>query len=125
VLAKPQTFMNASGESVAKLRRPIRLDPHDILAVYDDLDLPVGRFRLRRRRCGGATTALPRSSRVLGKGFPRLRVGIGRPPRRRRSRRLRAWSPSRRARRRARDEVVAGRPRRGRIVAPQSASRPP
>ena len=80
VLAKPQTFMNASGESVAKLRRLHRLEPADILAIYDDLDLPLGRIRLRAEGGAGGHNGVASLISVLGKGFPRLRVGIGRPP---------------------------------------------
>ncbi len=80
VLAKPQTFMNASGESIAKLRRLYRLDPADILAVYDDLDLPPGKVRLRGDGGAGGHNGVASLISVLGKGFPRLRIGIGRPP---------------------------------------------
>jgi PTH1 family peptidyl-tRNA hydrolase len=80
VLAKPQTFMNASGESVAKLRRLYRLDPADVLAVYDDLDLPLGKVRLRGEGGAGGHNGMASLITVLGKGFPRLRIGIGRPP---------------------------------------------
>ena len=80
LLAKPQTYMNASGEAVAKLRRLYRLDPIDILAVYDDLDLPLGRVRLRGDGGAGGHNGVASLIAVLGKGFPRLRIGIGRPP---------------------------------------------
>lgn len=80
VLAKPQTFMNASGESVAKLRRLYRLDPVDILAIYDDLDLPLGKVRMRGDGGAGGHNGVASMISVLGKGFPRLRIGIGRPP---------------------------------------------
>jgi len=80
LLAKPQTYMNASGEAVAKLRRLYRLDPTDILAVYDDLDLPLGRVRLRGDGGAGGHNGVASLITVLGKGFPRLRIGIGRPP---------------------------------------------
>lgn len=80
VLAKPQTFMNASGESVAKIRRLYRLEPSEILAVYDDLDLPVGKVRLRGDGGAGGHNGVASLIAVLGKGFPRLRIGIGRPP---------------------------------------------
>jgi PTH1 family peptidyl-tRNA hydrolase len=80
VLAKPQTFMNLSGESVAKLRRLYRLEPRDILAVYDDLDLPFGKIRLRGDGGAGGHNGVASLISVLGKGFPRLRIGIGRPP---------------------------------------------
>jgi PTH1 family peptidyl-tRNA hydrolase len=80
LLAKPQTYMNASGEAVGKLRRLYRLDPADILAVYDDLDLPPGRVRLRGDGGAGGHNGMASLIAVLGKGFPRLRIGIGRPP---------------------------------------------
>jgi PTH1 family peptidyl-tRNA hydrolase len=79
-LVKPQTYMNVSGEAVAKLRRLYRLDPNDILAVYDDLDLPLGRVRLRGDGGAGGHNGVASLIAVLGKGFPRLRIGIGRPP---------------------------------------------
>src|SRR6476660_7606039 len=48
ILAKPQTFMNLSGQSVGEIVRFFKLDPkQDLLVVYDDLDLPVGKIRLR------------------------------------------------------------------------------
>jgi peptidyl-tRNA hydrolase, PTH1 family len=80
LLAKPQTYMNASGDAVAKLRRLHRLDPSDVLAVYDDLDLPLGRVRLRGEGGAGGHNGVASLIGVLGKGFPRLRIGIGRPP---------------------------------------------
>ena len=80
LLAKPQTFMNASGEAVGKLRRLHKLDPVEILAVYDDLDLAVGRVRLRADGGAGGHNGVASLIAVLGKGFPRLRIGIGRPP---------------------------------------------
>lgn len=80
LLAKPQTYMNASGEAVAKLRRLHRLDPSDVLAVYDDLDLPLGRVRLRGEGGAGGHNGVASLIGVLGKGFSRLRIGIGRPP---------------------------------------------
>lgn len=80
LLAKPQTYMNVSGEAVAKLRRLHRLDPNDVLAVYDDLDLPLGRVRLRGEGGAGGHNGVASLIGVLGKGFPRLRIGIGRPP---------------------------------------------
>ena len=80
ILAKPQTYMNASGTAVAKLRRLHRLDPTDILAVFDDLDLPLGRVRVRGDGGAGGHNGVASLIEMLGKGFPRIRIGIGRPP---------------------------------------------
>ncbi len=79
ILAKPQTYMNASGEAVAKIRRLYHLEPLDILAIHDDLDLPLGRVRLKGEGGAGGHNGMASLISVLGKGFPRLRVGIGRP----------------------------------------------
>jgi PTH1 family peptidyl-tRNA hydrolase len=72
--------MNASGEAVGKLRRLYRLEPQDILAIYDDLDLPLGKVRLRGEGGAGGHNGVASLISVLGKSFPRLRLGIGRPP---------------------------------------------
>jgi len=79
VLAKPQTFMNASGEAVAKLRRAYRLEPAAIVAVYDDLDLAVGRVRVRGGGGAGGHRGVASLIAAIGGNFVRVRVGIGRP----------------------------------------------
>jgi PTH1 family peptidyl-tRNA hydrolase len=81
ILAKPQTMMNLSGEAVAPLVRYYRLAVEHVLVIYDDLDLPHARLRLRPG--GGSGGHLGISSIICRLGrddFPRLRVGIGRPP---------------------------------------------
>jgi PTH1 family peptidyl-tRNA hydrolase len=80
VLAKPLTFMNLSGESVARLRRAYRCTPADILAVYDELDLPFGRIRVRGGGGPGGHRGTVSLIETLGREFPRVRIGIGRPP---------------------------------------------
>ena len=80
VLAKPFTFMNLSGEAVAELVRWYKVQPEDILVVYDDLDLPVGKVRLRSKGSAGGHKGLEHIIRYLHTNqIPRLRVGIGRP----------------------------------------------
>ena len=81
ILAKPQTFMNNAGQSVGSLSRFFRLPPEQILAVYDDLDLPLGALRLRPGGGTGGHRGLGSIVDHLGlDDFPRLRFGIGRPP---------------------------------------------
>jgi PTH1 family peptidyl-tRNA hydrolase len=80
ILAKPQTFMNLSGEAVEQLARFYQVAPENILVIYDDLDLPVGRIRLRPEGGSGGHKGMKSIIEHLGSnGFPRLRVGIGRP----------------------------------------------
>ncbi len=80
LLAKPQTFMNSSGEAVGKLFAFYKIAPHDLLVVYDDLDLPLGKMRLRSRGSSGGHHGMESIIAHVGMSdFPRLRVGIGRP----------------------------------------------
>jgi peptidyl-tRNA hydrolase, PTH1 family len=81
ILAKPQTFMNNTGQSVSSLDRFFKLPPEQILAVHDDLDLPLGALRLRPGGGSGGHRGLGSIVEHLGlAAFPRLRFGIGRPP---------------------------------------------
>jgi PTH1 family peptidyl-tRNA hydrolase len=80
VLAKPQTYMNSSGESVGALARYYKIPVTNILAIYDELDLPFGTLRLRERGGAGGHNGMRSLIQHLGEGFPRLRLGIGRPP---------------------------------------------
>jgi PTH1 family peptidyl-tRNA hydrolase len=81
LLARPVTYMNVSGEAVRDLRRRHRLRPEDILIVVDDIDLSLGRLRLRAGGSAGGHNGLRSVIEALGTtAFPRLRVGIGRPP---------------------------------------------
>jgi len=81
LLARPFTYMNVSGEAVRDLRRRHRVRPEDILIIVDDIDLPLGRLRLRAAGSAGGHNGLKSVIEALGTtGFPRLRVGIGRPP---------------------------------------------
>lgn len=80
ILVKPLTFMNNSGEAVGELVRWYKLQPEDILVIYDELDLPTGKIRLRAKGSAGGHNGLDNIIRHLHTNqFPRLRVGIGRP----------------------------------------------
>lgn len=81
LLAKPQTFMNLAGESVGRLVRFYRVALPDLLVVCDDLDLPQGSLRLRPSGGSAGHKGLRSIFEHLdSQDFPRLRIGIGRPP---------------------------------------------
>ena len=80
ILAKPQTFMNLSGEAVGALSGYYRIPPAAILVVYDELDIPFGVIRLREKGGAGGHNGMRSLIQHLGNEFPRLRLGIGRPP---------------------------------------------
>ncbi len=81
ILAKPQTFMNRSGLAVGALARFYKIETRNVLIVSDDLDLPLGRIRLRPGGGSGGHRGLLSITQHLGTDqFPRLRIGIGRPP---------------------------------------------
>lgn len=80
ILAKPQTFMNLSGESVGALANYYRIAPNDLLVVYDELDLAFGVIRLREKGGAGGHNGMRSIIQQIGNEFPRLRLGIGRPP---------------------------------------------
>ena len=80
-LAKPRTFMNLSGQAVTSLLHRLRLPLSDLIVVYDDMDLPVGQIRLRPSGGTGGHKGMQSIVRAVGsQEFPRIRVGVGRPP---------------------------------------------
>lgn len=81
LLVAPQTFMNASGRSVQRLVDFYQLDLKDLIVVCDDFNLDLGRLRLRASGTSGGHNGLEDVIQRLGRnGFPRLRIGVGRPP---------------------------------------------
>ncbi len=80
LLAKPQTFVNLSGNSVAALVHKHNIPLSNLLVIYDDLDLPLGKIRLRQSGSSGGHKGMNSIISALGSDdFPRIRVGIGRP----------------------------------------------
>lgn len=79
VLLQPQTYMNLSGESIRPLMDFYQIDIADVLVVYDDLDLPTGKIRLRQKGGHGGHNGIKSTIAHVGKDFKRLRIGIGRP----------------------------------------------
>jgi PTH1 family peptidyl-tRNA hydrolase len=80
-LATPETYMNESGVAVRDLLHRRRRRPADLLVVHDDLDLPLAQLRLRPGNGAGGHNGIRSIIDAIGTGaFPRLRIGIGRPP---------------------------------------------
>jgi PTH1 family peptidyl-tRNA hydrolase len=76
---KPQTFMNRSGSAVSRFARYHQIEPQDILVVVDEVDLPLGRIRVRPKGSAGTHNGLKSVVEQLGTtDFPRLRLGVGR-----------------------------------------------
>jgi PTH1 family peptidyl-tRNA hydrolase len=80
LLVKPRTFVNGSGRAIAPLLKQPELSLENLIVVYDELDLPEGRVRLRRRGSAGGHNGLKSIIAAVGGGdFGRVRIGIGRP----------------------------------------------
>lgn len=81
ILAKPMTYMNQSGEAVREALNFFRLSVEDLIIVHDDLDLPFGRLRFKRKGGDGGHQGVRSITESLNQNnFLRLKVGIGRPP---------------------------------------------
>ena len=79
ILVKPQTYMNNSGQAVGPLMRWYKLEQVDVYVVYDDMDLPVGRLRIRKNGSDGGHNGIKSLFANGCRDFIRFRVGIGRP----------------------------------------------
>lgn len=81
LLVKPLTFMNNSGEAVGQLAKFYQIEPEDISVVYDDLDLPSGKIRIKAGGGHGGHNGLRSLNLHLSNtNYVRIRIGIGRPP---------------------------------------------
>lgn len=78
ILVKPQTYMNLSGESLREIVSFYKIDPEDLIVIYDDIDIPIGTLRIRGKGSAGTHNGM-RSVvyQLQDDGFPRIRVGIG------------------------------------------------
>lgn len=76
ILCKPQSFMNLSGEPLAAVARFYKIPPEQVLAIFDDVALPLGRIRIRTNGSSGGHNGMESILQHLG-DIPRLRVGIG------------------------------------------------
>ena len=79
-LIKPQTYMNLSGNSVGPITKFYKIDPAQVVVIYDELDLPLGTVRIRPKGSAGGHNGMRSVINHIGPDFPRIRLGIGRPP---------------------------------------------
>jgi PTH1 family peptidyl-tRNA hydrolase len=80
IVARPQTFMNQSGESVRRLVKKFNINLDDLLVIHDDLDLLLGKIRIRRGGSSGGHKGIESIiADIDSKNFTRIRVGTGRP----------------------------------------------
>ena len=80
LLVKPMTYMNNSGECVGPLMRWYKLGPEDVLVVHDDMDIPAGTIRIRKKGSAGGHNGIKSLIAHIGsEKFIRVRIGIGRP----------------------------------------------
>jgi PTH1 family peptidyl-tRNA hydrolase len=80
ILAKPQTYMNGSGDAVGPLANFYKIAPENIFVVYDEMDIPFGTIRLREKGGAGGHNGMKSIIQHIGQEFPRMRLGVGRPP---------------------------------------------
>ena len=81
MLLKPQTFMNLSGESLRPIMDFYKLDPEDFIVIFDDIDLDVGRIRIRKKGSAGGHNGIKSIISHLGSmEFPRIKIGVGAKP---------------------------------------------
>ncbi len=81
IIVRPITFVNESGKSVRNVLRKFNAEPDRLLLVVDDMDLKIGRLRLRAGGSSGGQNCLKSVRELIGTvEFPRLRIGVGRPP---------------------------------------------
>lgn len=75
-IARPQTFMNDSGRAVRKLLDRYRIEPAAMIVVFDEVDLPLGRVRIREKGGPGTHNGMRSIVGAVGEGFARVRVGV-------------------------------------------------
>lgn len=81
LLVKPLTYMNNSGECVGPLMRWYKLAPEDVMVAHDDMDIPIGTIRIRKKGSAGGHNGIKSLLQHIGaEEFGRIRIGIGRPP---------------------------------------------
>ncbi len=81
LIVKPQTYMNNSGDAVGKLTKFYKINPEDVLVVFDDISFPVGVLRIRRKGSAGGHNGIKSIIAALSsENFPRIKIGVGDKP---------------------------------------------
>ncbi len=80
ILLKPQTYMNLSGESIIQFKQFYKIPPENIIVIYDDIDVDVGKIKIRKKGGPGSHNGMKSVvEKLQTENFPRIRVGIGKP----------------------------------------------
>ncbi len=80
LLLKPQTFMNLSGKSVSEAAKFYKISAENIIIIYDDISLDVGKLRIRNKGSAGGHNGIKSIISYFGDEFPRIKVGVGKKP---------------------------------------------
>ena len=78
LLVKPQTYMNESGRAIAPLMNFYKLAADDLIVAHDDMDIPVGSIRIRKKGSSGGHNGIKSLDAMLGSEYERIRIGVGR-----------------------------------------------
>lgn len=79
LILKPQTYMNLSGESVGQVCHFYKIQPSDVIVIHDDMDLPVGKIKVKRGGSAGGHNGLKSIDSAIGQNYMRVRVGVSKP----------------------------------------------
>ena len=80
ILLKPQTYMNSSGDSIIEVMDYYGIETHELIVIYDDMDIEPGKIKIRKKGSAGGHNGMKSIIQMIGtEEFPRIRVGIGRP----------------------------------------------
>lgn len=81
IIAKPQTYMNLSGQALGEISRFYKIPPENVIVMFDDISLPLGKIRVRAKGSAGGHNGIKDIIAVLGsENFPRIKVGVGDKP---------------------------------------------
>lgn len=80
IVLKPQTFMNLSGDAVGPTAKFYKIPPENVIIISDDISLPVGKMRIRKKGSAGGHNGLKSIINHLGEGFMRIKIGVGEKP---------------------------------------------